>query len=521
MQSDYRQLTTLITKLKEEEKDIGRYLKLLNEMIRITIDLCNYFYQNNELYPILQFYREISLGYKKAIQIIKNISESSAGIAVTDYDKISMLIKKSYEYWTNNELIMRQELMKMNINEGNLLLLEGKYEHASFKFKSALDYEKNNIDTLNKLGISYFHLHQFDQALECFENATQLDENNVVLLYNMGLVYDILWNNNINLNNNLYKISAIIFYERALSINPNHFESLISLGLLFYKMEDYKNAKLKLEDAMKIHNNDWRLLLAYGCILSDGFHDYKQAKKYFEKSIKLNSNSILAKMNLSQILILLNNYSESEKYLKEILKILEGIEDRSTSLILRILLICTQCLSQEKISQIFIDELIEFSELKNLEMVNWNFNNLIKHVNDSKTDNKLKKLLILILSIPKIAENNKEQILEQIRKLSNNQQQIGTEKIKIISSSKPDSENLGWYYWELSVKAPIELLNSIVSVEYILDPTYKETNKTIATKENGFLLKGKGWRNFNAIADISLDNKKKIKKYHKVIFVKI
>lgn len=541
MQSDYEQLTTLITKLKEEEeeeekgKDLEKYLKLLNEIVRITIDLCNYFYENNELYPILQFYREISLGYKKALEIIeKKLSESSS-IAATltaatapdkDDNETFLLIKKSYEYWKNNEQIMQKELMKLNINEGNLLLLEGKYEHASFKFENALDYEKNNIDALNKLGISYFHLHKFDEALECFKNAIQFDENNVLLLYNLGLVYDILWNNTRNLNNNnnnnnLYKISAIIYYERALTISPNHFESLVSLGLLFYKMEDYHNAKLKLEDAMKIHNNDWRLLLAYGCILSDGFHEYKEARNYFEKSIKLNPNSILAKMNLSQILILLNEYSESEKHLKEILKKLEGIEDRSTSLILRILLICTQCLSQEKVSNVFIDELIEFSELKNLELVNWNFNNLIKHVDKSKIDTKFKKILFLVLSIPKIAESNKEQILEQIRKFANQQQQQTlTERIKIISKSNPDLENVGWYYWELSVKAPLALLNSIVSVEYVLDPTYKETNKTIFTRENSFLLKGKGWRDFNLIVNISLDNKKKLKKYHKVILYK-
>jgi transcription initiation factor IIF auxiliary subunit len=129
--------------------------------------------------------------------------------------------------------------------------------------------------------------------------------------------------------------------------------------------------------------------------------------------------------------------------------------------------------------------------------------------------------LFLILSIPKIDESNKEQILEQIRKLAHQQQQIVSEKIKITSKSKPDLENFGWYYWELSVKAPIELVKSIVSVEYVLDPTYKESKKTIFTKENGFLLKGKGWRDFKLVVNIHLgNNKKKLKKYHKVVLTK-
>ena len=137
------------------------------------------------------------------------------------------------------------------------------------------------------------------------------------------------------------------------------------------------------------------------------------------------------------------------------------------------MLICSQYLSQKKISTIFVDELLEFCELKNLQLVHWNFNNLISHVNNNnEIDTKLRKLLSIILTIPKIDESNKEQILQQIRKLAN-QQQIGSEKIKITSKSKADKQNNAWYYWELCVKAPLEIMQSIKSVEYILDPTYK------------------------------------------------
>jgi len=508
MQSKYDQITILLNKLNEEKKDIKNYLKLLKEVIKLTINLCNYFYRNNELIPILQLYKEITSGYEKAMTIIKH----------SELSELSSSIKDSFEYWKTNQQIVQNELMKLNIQEGNTFLLEEKYESASSKFRNALDYEQNNIDILNKLGVSYFHLNKFDDALRCFGKAIQLDGNNFLLLYNSGLMYEMLWKTT-DYVNNFYKNSAIIFYERALTINHKHYESLISLGLLFYKTEDYENAKLKLEEAMKIQNKDWRLLLAYGCVLSDGFYKYEEAKDNFNKSIVLNKNSIIAKMNLSQVLILLDKYSESERYLKEILKKLEGIEDRSTSLILRILLICSQSLSQKKISKIFVDELIEFCELKNLQLVNWNFNNLISYVNNSKIDIKIRKLLSIILTIPKINDSNKEQILQQIRKLAN-QQQIGSEQIKITSNTKADKQHEGWYYWEMYVKAPPEVMQSIISVEYVLDPTYKESKKTIFAKENGFLLKGKGWRNFNLLVNILLDNKKVFKKYHKIIFAK-
>jgi hypothetical protein len=215
-------------------------------------------------------------------------------------------------------------------------------------------------------------------------------------------------------------------------------------------------------------------------------------------------------------LILLNEYNESERHLKDILKKLEGIEDRFTSFIKNFADMFPIFISKEDFQNL-INELLEFCELKNLQLVHWNFNNLISHVNNNnEIDTKLRKLLSIILTIPKIDESNKEQILQQIRKLAN-QQQIGSEKIKITSKSKADKQNNAWYYWELCVKAPPEVMESIKSVEYILDPMYKECKKTIFTKENGFLLKGKGWRNFNLVANIFLDNKKVFKKYHKIV----
>jgi hypothetical protein len=39
-----------------------------------------------------------------------------------------------------------------------------------------------------------------------------------------------------------------------------------------------------------------------------------------------------------------------------------------------------------------------------------------------------------------------------------NQQQIGSEKIRIASKSKAYKQHEPWYYWELCVKAPPEVM---------------------------------------------------------------
>jgi hypothetical protein len=254
-----------------------------------------------------------------------------------------------------------------------------------------------------------------------------------------------------------------------------------------------------------------------GCLLSDGYNQYKEAKEYFVKSLSFNSNSNVAKLNLSQVLILLNESDKSQKYLEEILVKLTEIEDRSTAIILRILSICSTYFNEKKISQKCIDELLEYSELKNLRLVKWNFNNLINYIKKSEIDNKTKKLLISILSISKIEEGSKDKFLDDIRRLTKSIQTNTAGKINVISKSEPDKNNSGWYYWRVKIEGSDNVLSSINSIEYILDPTYKHTKKTIKSKNNGFLIKGKGWSDFDLIILIHFKNGKKLKKYHKII----
>jgi tetratricopeptide (TPR) repeat protein len=518
MQSKYDRISLLLNEL-DNEQNISMFMQSLDKITQEVIDICREFYKNNEYLTILQFYNLITSQYEKMISIIKKNSSNET--------YINSQVQKSYNSWKKNESRIKQDLIQITITKGDLFLSEGKYEEGLSIFKNITNYEKNNVEVWKKIGITYFVLQQYEKALECFNTVLQLDKKDLHTFYNIGLTYELLYDtNNIDLNksdtNNTnikkyYENAALIYYKIALTANPNHFESLVALGIYFYKLGDYHQSKKQLELASNIRNNDWRLLLAMGCLLSDGYNQYKEAKEYFVKSLSFNSNSNVAKLNLSQVLILLNESDKSQKYLEEILVKLTEIEDRSTAIILRILSICSTYFNEKKISQKCIDELLEYSELKNLRLVKWNFNNLINYIKKSEIDNKTKKLLISILSISKIEEGSKDKFLDDIRRLTKSIQTNTAGKINVISKSEPDKNNSGWYYWRVKIEGSDNVLSSINSIEYILDPTYKHTKKTIKSKNNGFLIKGKGWSDFDLIILIHFKNGKKLKKYHKII----
>ena len=142
---------------------------------------------------------------------------------------------------------------------------------------------------------------------------------------------------------------AIELYKKVIDIDPKHFAALASIGILFYKMRDYPNSKKYLESSLRLKGNDWRINLAMGCTLSEGhWKDYSRVQRYFDKSKKSNPNSILIILNLSQNLLLLGRYEESERFLRNILYKINDIENRSTSIVTRILLICSLYLRKQE-----------------------------------------------------------------------------------------------------------------------------------------------------------------------------
>ena len=96
-------------------------------------------------------------------------------------------------------------------------------------------------------------------------------------------------------------------------------------------MKKYEHAFNYVNKAIDVsEHEDWRALVAMGCILSDYKQDYHSAQDYFNRSERLNPGSNLVNLNKSQNLILLGLYIDAEKLLKG------SILDKIASAVLKI-----------------------------------------------------------------------------------------------------------------------------------------------------------------------------------------
>ena len=199
-------------------------------------------------------------------------------------------------------------------------------------------------------------------------------------------------------------IESIKCFEEVISIEPNHFDSLTSLGLLYYKIQHYNSADKYIEEALQVSGKgDWRALLIKGCILSEGFQKYKDAKDYLDKCEDLNPNSLIVKLNKSQNLILLKYYEEAEELLKKIIEKTDNIENRSSKIITRILLICSNYLYKNgtnSSTQKRIEELLRLCNLKDSNLVDWNFESLKNHIDKNIDSDELKIFLRIYFLYP-------------------------------------------------------------------------------------------------------------------------
>ena len=109
---------------------------------------------------------------------------------------------------------------------------------------------------------------------------SKIDESNTDALYNLGLTCQEIEGKDTDKK----FTKSIKQFEKIIQKDSNHVNALTSLGILFFKIQKYTHSFNYIEKAISVsEHDDWRALLAMGCILSDGKQDYVAANGYFDK----------------------------------------------------------------------------------------------------------------------------------------------------------------------------------------------------------------------------------------------
>jgi TolB-like protein/Tfp pilus assembly protein PilF len=194
---------------------------------------------NRDITDILQVQSDISKEVTDALKIVLTESEK------INLDKVAKVELTAYDFY----LKARNELV--NFSLVGPIRGKGQLNNAIELFKKSLLIDSKFSKTHSGLGLSmlykgsivgggvYIDKALVDSAKLFSDLALQLDDENDEAYYLQGVYY----------NDSGHFEEAILNFNKALSINPNHVQALVRLGLI---SEDYVNGLAQIQRAISL-----------------------------------------------------------------------------------------------------------------------------------------------------------------------------------------------------------------------------------------------------------------------------
>ena len=499
----YKEIDNLRDELMENA-DSAKPEELLSTIKELTAKITKEY----EVYCREDMYADngIHSCYYKMYRTLQNVRDDMSKDIALDFEKYKMCrylypeIEELCYFWGFRLNALERKQARKYLVKINYYFSNQMYEKVS----DSSDIKGNdtniklfNVKLLNKIGVANMHLGKYHEAKDNFNKILSIDKLNTDALFNLGLTYQELEGQEPDKK----YTKSIEQFDKIIVMDPNHVNAWTSLGILKFKIRQYDEASDKIKKAIKLsERDDWRALLAMGCILSDcGKHP--TAKIFFDACESLNPTSILVNLNKSQNLILLEQYPAGEKLLMEILNKIEAIEDRSSKIITIILLICLRYLNKDKDNphnETLIKDLLRLLELKDSKLVDWNFENLNEAVKTAVKNKDMNdedgRFFTNLLSIPgnkpkDESESLKKKIEDFVMKnkpktkkihyISDDDERIKVHVVIKERLGKSELNGIEWFLWNISLELSPEFLNnesdeSVAYVVYTFDPTFQD-----------------------------------------------
>jgi len=120
----------------------------------------------------------------------------------------------------------------------------GDYASGIVAFETCVLNEEKQVYYVN-LGRALYMTGRYDKALSSYDKAMELDEPTAELYANIGDVYAIRGTKE-------SRQMAITMFHSALELNPIMVRAQYSLGDIYLKMGDYKNAEYRLDKTLEL-----------------------------------------------------------------------------------------------------------------------------------------------------------------------------------------------------------------------------------------------------------------------------
>lgn len=178
----------------------------------------------------------------------------------------------------NEGLLKYPDDFRMNYIKALTLQRDNKEAESVEYFEKALLANPNEITVLSALGLIYDNQGKYSKSEDIYERALKIDPQNALILNNYA--YN-LSERGVNLE------KALAMSKISIDKEPFNASYLDTIGWIYFKMKNYKQAKKFIEMSLEINPNSAVVMEHLGDIYF-GMEDYSNAKKYWNSSLNLN-----------------------------------------------------------------------------------------------------------------------------------------------------------------------------------------------------------------------------------------
>lgn len=209
-------------------------------------------------------------------------------------------------------------------NQGIMEYEEEKYEQAIENFKKAIEIDDSVFDYHYNLGLAYIRIEKYDLAIESFKKGLAINSKDADIYLNLGLAF---------YNTGEFG-KAVAAYKKAISNNSNDPDSYSNAGIAYCALKNYKEAIFYFKQAVKMEpkNSTYNFNLAY-VHFEAGNYDF--AEEYLIKVLTLDRQNEeayfllgkvclkqydkpMAKVNFEKVLSINPDHKEAQEALEEL-----------------------------------------------------------------------------------------------------------------------------------------------------------------------------------------------------------
>ncbi len=177
-----------------------------------------------------------------------------------------------------NKALSLDEDYESHFIKGKIDFDKGNYQQALSHFSKSIELNKRFTEGYLNRAYTFYKINDFENALNDYELAYQLDPNSSAPLVNMGFIFGLIGENDL----------AIEYYSKGILVNPKDFNAYYNRGAEFLSQRKYREAISDLTNAYELDKGNTDLLFMIAETRTK-LKDYQNAFSDYTKILMIDS----------------------------------------------------------------------------------------------------------------------------------------------------------------------------------------------------------------------------------------